>query len=371
MRAFGNEIIRYSLGCDLVSAVLAVSMMAGVPASGMGQNLGGDSMVPDGAKLPKNTVVAVVTVGAAPFGLAVTPKSDAVYVANTLSNTVSVISTATNTVTATIPVGNVPQYVAITPDGTTAFVSNNEDSTVSVISTATNTVVATFPVGTAETLEDLAVSPDGTQLYTCNFSSGYPPNAVPGFVSIIDTTTFAILNVIQAPYPSAPTLVQFTVDGKSAYVVNYKSVFQIDTASQTIVQPDIGSQVIEYNFLGLAITPNAGTIYVPNYRRWVYAFNATDGSLIKTIVVQKQRRLGWRFEELVVTPNGRFVYMVVNEESGPILTVIATAHNWVTGSIPIGGGSGTAAACLAVAPNGKRLYVSSDAGTVTVIDINP
>ena len=46
-------------------------------------------------------------------------------------------------------------------------------------------------------------------------------------------------------------------------------------------------------------------------------------------------------------------------------------HNSVTGSIPIGGGSGTAAACVAVAPNGKRLYVSSDAGTVTVVDINP
>ncbi len=61
--------------------------------------------------------------------------------------------------------------------------------------------LATFPVGPAETLEDLAVSPDGTQLYTCNFSSGYPPNAVPGFVSIIGTTTFAILNTIQAPYP--------------------------------------------------------------------------------------------------------------------------------------------------------------------------
>ena len=242
MRALGNEIIRYSLGCDLVSAVLAVSMLAAVPASGMGQTLRAASTVPAAAKLPKNTVVAVVTVGAAPFGLAVTPKSDAVYAANTLSNTVSVINTTTNMVTATIPVGKVPQYVAITPDGTTAFVSNNEDSTVSVIATATNTVVATFPVGTAETLEDLAVSPDGTQLYTCNFSSGYPPNAVPGFVSIIDTTTFAILNAIQAPYPSAPTRVQFTGDGKSAYVVNYKSVFQVDTASQTIVQPDIGSE---------------------------------------------------------------------------------------------------------------------------------
>src|SRR5437016_1101498 len=87
-------------------------------------------------------------VGAAPFA----------YVTNLVSDTVSVLATATNTVVATIPVGHLPVGVAITPDGAHAYVTN-VGSTVSVIATATNTVVATVPVGTAP--GGVAITPDG------------------------------------------------------------------------------------------------------------------------------------------------------------------------------------------------------------------
>ena len=60
---------------------------------------------------------------------------------------VSVIDTATNTVVATVTVGGGPFGVAITPDGVFAYVANFGSGTVSVIGTATNTVVATVPVG--------------------------------------------------------------------------------------------------------------------------------------------------------------------------------------------------------------------------------
>ena len=51
---------------------------------------------------------AKVRITPTPFGVAVTPDGSKVYVANTLSASVSVIATATNTVTATIPVGVQP-----------------------------------------------------------------------------------------------------------------------------------------------------------------------------------------------------------------------------------------------------------------------
>ena len=50
-------------------------------------------------------VTATITVGPGPFGVAEDPSTHTAYVANTGSNTVSVINEATNTVTATIPVG--------------------------------------------------------------------------------------------------------------------------------------------------------------------------------------------------------------------------------------------------------------------------
>src|SRR5690349_8003716 len=58
------------------------------------------------------------------------------YVANSCSNTVTVIDTATNSLIATIPVGIAPEGIALTPDGTRAYVSNRVGNTVSVIDTA-------------------------------------------------------------------------------------------------------------------------------------------------------------------------------------------------------------------------------------------
>ena len=94
-----------------------------------------------------NTVVATVNVGLVPIELGASPDGAHVYVPNSGSNTVSVINTATNTVVATVNVGLLPQAVAVSPDGSRAYVANVNSNTVSVINTATNTVVATVDVG--------------------------------------------------------------------------------------------------------------------------------------------------------------------------------------------------------------------------------
>ena len=79
------------------------------------------------------TVTATIPVGSGPVGVAADAKTKAVYVANLLGNTVSVISGRTNTVTATIPVGTHPAGVAADPKTNTIYVANNGDSTVSVL----------------------------------------------------------------------------------------------------------------------------------------------------------------------------------------------------------------------------------------------
>ena len=88
-----------------------------------------------------------INVGSQPGGVAVTPDGSKVYVANFLSNNVSVIATATNTVTATIPVGSEPFGVAVTPDGCKVYVANGASNDVSVIATATNAVTAAIAAG--------------------------------------------------------------------------------------------------------------------------------------------------------------------------------------------------------------------------------
>lgn len=75
-------------------------------------------------------VVASVSVGDAPFGVAVSPKHERVFVANSGSNTVSVIDTGTLTDVrgSPFPVGLGPHGVAVTPDGARAYVVNRFDS---------------------------------------------------------------------------------------------------------------------------------------------------------------------------------------------------------------------------------------------------
>ena len=102
------------------------------------------------------------------------------YVANTDSDNVSVIDTATNMVVGLpIPVGDFPVGVAITPDGTRAYVANVNSDNVSVIDTATNMVVATIPVG--DSRFGVAITPDCTRASVANLLSDN--------VSVIDTAT--------------------------------------------------------------------------------------------------------------------------------------------------------------------------------------
>jgi YVTN family beta-propeller protein len=111
---------------------------------------------------------SVVVLGLLSIALRAMPATAApfAYVANSDSNTVSVIDTASNTVVATVPVGRQPFGVAITPDGVHAYVANRIDSTVSVIDTASNTVVTTVPVGLDP--DGVAIAPAGAHAYVAN-----------------------------------------------------------------------------------------------------------------------------------------------------------------------------------------------------------
>jgi YVTN family beta-propeller protein len=89
------------------------------------------------------SVVATVNVGLHPAGLAISPDGSALYVANSYSDTVSVINTATNTVTKTIAVppaiaggafGAGVNGIVLDPNGTAAYVSLGQSNAVAVIS---------------------------------------------------------------------------------------------------------------------------------------------------------------------------------------------------------------------------------------------
>lgn len=188
--------------------------------------------------VPRGAVVASIPVGGQPEGVTVRPGHDEVWVTSEETGKLFVVDTRRHRVTHVIAVGKRPRSVAFTRDGSRAYapaevggnltvidasryapiatiavpgagakpmdallapgdsllyVSTGRGGTVAVLDTRTSKFVATIPVGTRPW--GMALSPDGTQLWTAN---GPPGNDV----SVVDLATRRVVRRI--PVGAAP-----------------------------------------------------------------------------------------------------------------------------------------------------------------------
>ncbi|HUZ92181.1 MAG TPA: YncE family protein [Methylocella sp.] len=256
------------------------------------------------------------------------------YVANTGTNNVSVIDTATNEVETTIGVGFGPEAIAVTPDGSRAYVVGGDPGSgfVAVIDTASNTVVAVIPVGALP--HGVAVTPDGKHAYVTNFFSES--------VSVIDTATNMVLATVHlTTFANTPISVAVTPDGKYAYVAGGVSghpptpipnVFIIDTASNTVVA---GITLGNANAFpaGIAITPDGKHAYVPTSFSTLVSVIATATNTVVATVTAGSVPFG-----VAVTPDGKRAYVTNNSPN--TVSVITTITNTVVATVPVGGNPG-------------------------------
>jgi len=293
---------------------------------------------------PSHSVLATVTVGSFPVGVAVSPDGSRVYVANQEGGSVSVINTSNNTVVATVTGLLGPVGVAVSPDGSRVYVTNNGAGSVSVINTSNNTVVATvtvgvFPVG-------VAVSPDGSRVYVANIGGNS--------VSVINTSNNTVVATVTVGIGA--TGVAVSPDGSRVYVPNVGggSVSVINTSNNTVV----ATVTVGSGPYGVAVSPDGSRVYVTNNGRSnsVSVINTSNNTVVATVT----GLLGP--SGVAVSPDGSRVY-VANQGLDSV-SVINTSNNTVVDTVTVGIG----ATGVAVSPDGSRVYVANQGGgSVSVV----
>ena len=171
------------------------------------------------------------------MGIAVNPAGTRLYVAS--GGPILVVDTATNTVTATVGDGNTFHYtesVAVHPDGSRVYASGWFSSgNVAVIDTASNTVIAFVSIedrgsNSVPATHGLAVHPDGSRVFVAG-TSGVSDVGV----SIIDAVTNAVTGAVSTGGGCSDVAVH--PDGRQIYGAcrDPESLVTIDLASNAVV----------------------------------------------------------------------------------------------------------------------------------------
>jgi len=305
-----------------------------------------------------NTIIATIPGFARPLSVAITPNGEFAYVLNLLTNSASVIATATNTIIPTAGLNNifnVPQGQAITPNGQYNYVASAGAATIVVINTASNTVTDTISGAPLTYPESIVITPNGLYAYIANGN----------VINVIDLTSNTILTTPGLDTGFAvPDYVAITPDGKYVYVTNLFSpgLSVIDTASNTIIPtPGLSSGFIFPQ--SIAITPNGASAYVANGG----GTNSLVAVNIATNTIIPAPGLTGTFKSpvyIVFTPDSRYAY-AGNSTNGTV-SVVEVASNTIVDTIT--GLSNPQV--MAITPDGQYLYVpNANNNTVSVIFI--
>lgn len=213
-----------------------------------------------------SSIDATADVGEEPLGIAITSDSISmatIYVANSASNSVSVIHAASGSVTATLTdlSFNFPWGVAITHDNQTAYVVNNQNNFITRITVSDNTIpgIVTDTESLLSYPTFIVIVPGGTKAYVSTGSG----------VVIVETATNQVTGKVTDPnhYLTVIGSIAFTPDGFTAYatVTDTNRVVIIDVATDTVkgLVHDSGSTL--NGPFGIAIDYLAPKGYITNF----------------------------------------------------------------------------------------------------------
>jgi YVTN family beta-propeller protein len=297
------------------------------------------------ASAAENTVIATLTVGTSPEGIAFDSANNRMYVANNGDNTINVINTITNSVYATFLVGINPSGIAFDSANNRMYVANDGANTVDVVS------VDTFPSGTnisvGTTPVDVAFDSANNRMYVANYNGDT--------VSVINTTTKAVDTTISVG--DGPRAIAFDSANNRMYVPNYSddtvSVINTTTnAVDTTISVGDGPRDIAFDSAN-------NRMYVTNSLTTTVSVINTATNAVDATISLTSGPSGIAFD----SANNR---MYVVQFGLDTVSVINTTTNAVDTTISVGDGP----LGIAFDSANNRMYVTNySAGTVSVIDI--
>lgn len=273
-----------------------------------------------------NRVTATIPVGRKPYFIRVNRAGTRAYVANSGSNNVSVIDLAKRRVIETIGVGEGPGLAVISPDGNTLVVTNRVSGSVSVVDANTYRVRATFSGCPQAT--DAVILPDSSKAFIA--CSGGHQVMVLGLAqpqsNIPEQRTDRLLDFLDVG--KTPVQIALKPDGGEVFVCNFgsDSVSEIDTSTNEVIQAHL-----------IGAHPAYAIVSADNSLLWISNFNAnTVGiySIVDGQVLKPSVPVGAGPDAMAFSSDG-FLLLAVDSQSGDV-SVIRTKSYTPSGSVRIG-----------------------------------
>jgi YVTN family beta-propeller protein len=179
------------------------------------------------------------------------------YVANSFSNTLSVIDIGTHTRLGDLATGNAPVNPTFNRDWSQLYVANSKDGTLTVVDAKTSQVTDTIGAG-APHPSGLRFLPDGKHLVISFIGA---KTSDPGSLGIMDLSTRKLIKSIGVQAQSERF--DITPDGKRAYVANLvgQSISVVDLIEGKVIATIPSPERLPFNVL---ISPKGLRAFVAN-----------------------------------------------------------------------------------------------------------
>lgn len=321
----------------LPTAMLALSPAALAARAYVSNEDDGTVAVIDTAR---GALIATVTAGKRPRGLALSPDGSRLYVVvsglpkcpppisdaecarlprDPHADGVAVIDTATLARTRVLTGVSDPERIAVSRDGRRLFISEEDAGRLAVLDAAHDRVLATVPVGREP--EGVRVTPDGRWVLVTSETDNQ--------VSIVDAKSYAV--AARVGVGKRPRDLAVTPDGRFAYVSG-----EADASLYRIALPAGPAQRVlelrkEDRPMGVALDAARGRLYLSTGHGGTVAVVSLDGPKLLGEI-----QVGGRPWGIALDDHGRRLYTA----DGPAgnVSIVDTGSSTLTGTIAAGHG---------------------------------